>query len=103
MHGVGVSVVNALSEKLELEIDRDGKKYFIEFENGEAKYPLKVKGKSKGSGTKIKFLPSKEIFSDTKFSANIIQKRMRELAFLNKGIRICINDLTQKKNKKNWV
>ena len=100
LHGVGVSVVNALSEKLELEIDRDGKKYFIEFENGEAKYPLKVKGKSKASGTQIKFLPSKEIFSDTKFSANIIQKRMRELAFLNKGIRICINDLTQKKTKK---
>ena len=100
LHGVGVSVVNALSEKLELEIDRDGKKYFIEFENGEAKYPLKVKGKSKASGTQIKFLPSKEIFSDTKFSANIIQKRMRELAFLNKGVRICINDLTQKKTKK---
>ena len=100
LHGVGVSVVNALSEKLELEIDRDGKKYFIEFENGDAKYPLKVKGKSKVSGTQIKFLPSKEIFSDTKFSANIIQKRMRELAFLNKGVRICINDLTQKKTKK---
>ena len=100
LHGVGVSVVNALSEKLELEIDRDGKKYFIEFENGNAKYPLKVKGKSKVSGTQIKFLPSKEIFSDTKFSANIIQKRMRELAFLNKGVRICINDLTQKKTKK---
>ena len=100
LHGVGVSVVNALSEKLELEIDRDGKKYFIEFENGKAKHPLKVKGKSKVSGTQIKFLPSKEIFSDTKFSANIIQKRMRELAFLNKGVRICINDLTQKKTKK---
>ena len=100
LHGVGVSVVNALSEKLELEIDRDGKKYFIEFDNGEAKYPLKVKGKSKASGTQIKFLPSKEIFSDTKFSVNIIQKRMRELAFLNKGVRICINDLTQKKTKK---
>ena len=97
LHGVGVSVVNALSEKLELEINRDGEKYFIEFKNGEAKYPLKVKGKSKTSGTQIKFLPSKEIFSNTKFSANIIQKRMRELAFLNKGIKISINDLTQKK------
>ena len=97
LHGVGVSVVNALSEKLELEINRDGEKYFIEFKNGEAKSPLKVKGKSKTSGTQIKFLPSKEIFSNTKFSANIIQKRMRELAFLNKGIKISINDLTQKK------
>ena len=74
LHGVGVSVVNALSEKLELEINRDGEKYFIEFKNGEAKSPLKVKGKSKNSGTQIKFLPSKEIFSNTKFSANIIQK-----------------------------
>jgi len=100
LHGVGVSVVNALSEKLELEIDRDGKKYFIEFENGDAKFPLKVKGKSKFSGTQIRFLPSKKIFSRTKFNVDIIQKRMRELAFLNKGIKICINDLTQKKPKK---
>jgi len=100
LHGVGVSVVNALSEKLELEVDRDGKKYFIEFHNGKAKFPLKVSGKSKTSGTKINFLPSKEIFSNTKFSSNIIQKRMRELAFLNKGIKIVINDLTQKKLKK---
>jgi len=100
LHGVGVSVVNALSEKLELEINRDGKKYFIEFVNGNAKVPLKVIGKSKINGTRIKFLPSKEVFSKTKFSANIIQKRMRELAFLNKGIKICINDLTQKKPKK---
>ena len=99
LHGVGVSVVNALSEKLELEINRDGKKYFIEFKNGAAKKPLKSIGKSKNSGTQIKFLPSKEIFSSTKFSANIIQKRMRELAFLNKGIKILINDLTQKKSK----
>ena len=100
LHGVGVSVVNALSEKLELEINRDGKKHFIEFENGSAKSPLKIIGKSKTSGTKINFLPSKEIFSKRKFSTNIIQKRMRELAFLNKGIKICINDLTQKKPKK---
>ena len=97
LHGVGVSVVNALSEILELEINRDGEKYFIEFKNGKAKSPLKVKGKSKNSGTQIKFLPSKEIFSNTKFSTNIIQKRMRELAFLNKGIKISINDFTQKK------
>ena len=100
LHGVGVSVVNALSEKLELEIDRDGKKYFVEFINGDAKSSLKVIGKSKTTGTKIKFLPSKTIFSNTKFNVNIIQKRMRELAFLNKEIKICINDLTQKKPKK---
>ena len=100
LHGVGVSVVNALSEKLELKIDRDGKKYFIEFKDGAAKSPLKVIGKSKNTGTEIKFLPSKEIFSTTKFSPNIIQKRIRELAFLNKGIKISINDFTQKKQKK---
>ena len=99
LHGVGVSVVNALSEKLKLEIDRDGKKYFIEFKNGDAKSPLKVIGKSKSTGTQINFLPSKEIFSSIKFSTNIILKRMRELAFLNKGIKITINDLTLKNNK----
>jgi DNA gyrase subunit B len=99
LHGVGVSVVNALSEKLKLEIDRDGKKYFIEFKNGEAKEPLKNIGKSKITGTQITFLPSKEIFSSIKFSPNIIIKRMRELAFLNKGIKITINDLNQKKEK----
>ena len=100
LHGVGVSVVNALSESLKLEVDRDGKKYFIEFKNGNAKSPLKVIGKSKNNGTIINFLPSKEIFSVTKFSSNIIQKRMRELAFLNKGVKISVNDFTQKKLKK---
>ncbi len=99
LHGVGVSVVNALSEKLELEINRDGKKYFIEFKNGESKSPLKVIGKSKNFGTQITFLPSKEIFSSIKFSANILIKRMRELAFLNKGIKIIFIDASQKKEK----
>jgi len=99
LHGVGVSVVNALSEKLELIIDRDGKKYFIEFKNGHSIKPLRVIGKSKKTGTLIKFLPSKEIFSSVKFSFTTIQKRMRELAFLNKGTKIVINDLTQKKSK----
>ena len=99
LHGVGVSVVNALSEKLELTIERDGKKYFIEFKNGDSIKPLKEIGKSKKSGTQIKFLPSKNIFSSTKFSFNTIQKRMRELAFLNKGIKISINDFSLKKVK----
>ncbi len=97
LHGVGVSVVNALSEKLVLEVNRDGKKHLIEFQNGEAKAPLKVAGKSKDSGTQITFLPSKEIFSSTKFSAKILIKRMRELAFLNKGIKIIFTDASQKK------
>ena len=99
LHGVGVSVVNALSEKLKLEIDRDGNRYYMEFKDGVSVAPLKIKGKSKDTGTQITFLPSKEIFSSIKFSPNIIIKRMRELAFLNKGIKITINDLNQKKEK----
>jgi DNA gyrase subunit B len=99
LHGVGVSVVNALSEKLQLEINRDNKKYFIEFKDGEAKAPLKVIGKSKQTGTQITFLPSKEIFSSIKFSANILIKRMRELAFLNKGVKIIFTEANQKKEK----
>ena len=99
LHGVGVSVVNALSEKLKLTINRDGKKYFIEFNNGAAKLALKIIGKSKETGTEITFLPSKEIFSSIKFNANTIIKRIRELAFLNKGIKITFNDLNNKKEK----
>ena len=99
LHGVGVSVVNALSEKLLLYIDRDEKRYFIEFENGNSKSPLKAIGKSKNNGTEITFFPAKKVFSSVKFNFNILQKRMRELAFLNKGIKIIINDLTQKKIK----
>jgi DNA gyrase subunit B len=99
LHGVGVSVVNALSEKLKLIIERDGKKYFIEFKDGNAVKPLKSISNSKNTGTQINFLPSKEIFSTTKFSFNTVQKRMRELAFLNKGIKILIKDSTLKKIK----
>ena len=99
LHGVGVSVVNALSERLRLEINRDGKKYLIEFKDGEAKIPLKAVGKSKLSGTEITFLPSKQIFSSIKFNPSILIKRMRELAFLNKGIKIIFIDGGQKKEK----
>ena len=99
LHGVGVSVVNALSEKLRLEINRDGKKYLIEFKDGEAKTPLKAVGKSRLSGTEITFLPSKQIFSSIKFNPSILIKRMRELAFLNKGIKIIFIDGSQKKEK----
>ena len=100
LHGVGVSVVNALSAKLQLEIHRDGQKYFIEFKEGDAISPLKKIGKSKETGTQITFLPSKEIFSSIKFNSNTLIKRMRELAFLNKGIKITFSDLTNKKEKK---
>ena len=99
LHGVGVSVVNALSEKLELNIYRDGKEYLIIFKNGDTLKPLKQIGKTKKRGTKINFLPSKEIFSLVKFSPAILEKRIRELAFLNKGICITLIDRTSKKEK----
>ena len=100
LHGVGVSVVNALSEKLELKIFREGVEYFIEFKNGKSLKPLKKMGKSSKRGTTITFLPSKEIFSSVKFSSTILQKRMRELAFLNKGINLTLIDKTSSKIKK---
>ena len=100
LHGVGVSVVNALSKNLKLTINREGKKYFIEFENGKSKAPLKQVGKAKDKdGTEINFVPSGEIFSSIKFSFSILEKRLRELAFLNKGIKIILNDFSQKKTK----
>ena len=99
LHGVGVSVVNALSEKLELNIYRDGKEYEIKFGDGKSLKPLKNIGKTKKKGTKITFLPSREIFSSIKFSSNILEKRIRELAFLNKGICITLFDETTKKTK----
>ena len=99
LHGVGVSVVNALSEKLELKIFRDGKEYEINFKNGNSLKPLKFKGKTKKKGTQITFLPSKEIFSSIKFSSSILEKRIQELAFLNKGISIRLLDNSAKKTK----
>ena len=99
LHGVGVSVVNALSERLELNIYRDGKEHQIIFSNGNTLKPLKSLGKTKKRGTKINFLPSKEVFSSVKFSSSTLEKRIRELAFLNKGIRITLIDQTLKKEK----
>ncbi len=99
LHGVGVSVVNALSEKLELTIFRDGKEYFIEFQNGKTVKPLSKKGKTSKKGTSIRFIPSKDVFSATKFSAPIIQKRMQELAYLNKGVNIVLTDKSGSKIK----
>ena len=100
LHGVGVSVVNALSKKLELRIYRDDTEYFMEFEDGKSLKPLKKIGKTKKRGTVITFLPSKEIFSTIKFSSSILQKRMRELAFLNKGINLTLLDKSSSKTKK---
>ena len=99
LHGVGVSVVNALSEKLSLNIFRDGNEYEINFKDGNSIKPLKKIGKTRKKGTKITFLPSKEIFSSIKFSISVLEKRIRELAFLNKGISISLIDNTTKKSK----
>tara|TARA_B110000438_G_scaffold176731_1_gene168896 strand:- start:1544 stop:3622 length:2079 start_codon:yes stop_codon:yes gene_type:complete len=99
LHGVGVSVVNALSEKLSLSIFKDKKEYYIEFNNGKTVAPLKVVGKANKNGTLINFVPSKEVFSSTDFSSSILQKRMRELAFLNKNLIISLIDKSGKKEK----
>ena len=91
--GVGVSVVNALSEWLELTIMREGKKYFIKFINGESQTVLKEVGKTEKSGTEITFQPSKKTFSLTEFNFKKLESRLRELAYLNSGVNIKLIDL----------
>ncbi|HXX33476.1 MAG TPA: DNA topoisomerase (ATP-hydrolyzing) subunit B [Thermodesulfobacteriota bacterium] len=92
LHGVGLSVVNALSEFVELEIRRDGKVYHQLYERGDPKTELTVTGKTKHTGTEIRFKPDGEIFETTTFSFELLSQRLRELAFLNKGISISIED-----------
>ena len=101
LHGVGVSVVNALSEWLEVEVKRDGSTYHQEYAQGKTASKLKVIGKTQKSGTKVTFKPDKEIFKETtKFSYDTLTNRLRELAFLNKGIKINLYDeRTNKENK----
>ena len=93
LHGVGVSVVNALSEWLELEIKRDGSVYQQRYERGNPVTSLNIVGKTKKCGTKVTFKPDKEIFTEeTEYSFDTIAHRLRELAFLNKGLEISITD-----------
>ena len=92
LHGVGVSVVNALSEKLELEIRRDDKVFRQTYSRGVPEEPLKVCGETKKRGTKITFFPDAEIFETTDFSFDTLSQRLREMAFLNAGVRITIKD-----------
>jgi len=92
LHGVGVSVVNALSEWLELEIKRDGKVFQQRYERGVPVTPLQLVGKTKSTGTKVTFKPDPEIFETTEFSYDVLSQRLRELAFLNRGLRINITD-----------
>ena len=92
LHGVGVTAVNALSEWLEAEIRRDGHVWTLAFERGVLTEPLKKLGKADTTGTKITFKPDPQIFPDTKFVYDVLQKRLQELAFLNKGIKIQLID-----------
>ena len=100
LHGVGVSVVNALSTHLTATVYRDGKIWEQEYERGVALYQVKEKGTTDKRGTKVTFLPDTEIFQQTiEFSYDVLANRMRELAFLNKGIRITLTDLRNKNEK----
>ena len=100
LHGVGVSVVNALSKKLTLEVHRDGGEYFQEYENGKPKAKLKKVKKSNKTGTKITFFPSEKIFTSIEFEVERIYKRIQELSFLNAGVLINVEDKKSGKSKK---
>ncbi|MCR4722120.1 MAG: DNA topoisomerase IV subunit B, partial [Lachnospiraceae bacterium] len=99
LHGVGASVVNALSEWLEVTVERDGKKYRQRYEYGKTIYPLKEVGDSDRTGSTITFLPDKSIFEETIFDYNVLKQRLREMAFLTKGIKIIFRDCREGKEQ----
>lgn len=95
LHGVGVSCVNALSSKLIVTVNRDGKIFEQEYHQGIPKYPVRECGVSDKTGTHVRFWPDEDIFTTTLFKKDILEGRLRELAFLNKGVRIILNDLRE--------
>jgi DNA gyrase subunit B len=97
LHGVGVSVVNALSERLEVLVDRDGKRYHMAFTRGNTVKKLSVLGKARGTGTIVRFKPDPEIFQVLEFNYTTLADRLRQLAFLNKGITITLKDEREEK------
>lgn len=101
LHGVGASVVNALSEWLEVTIHREGKEYQQRYERGHTMYPLRVVGDcdENSTGTKVTFLPDKEIFEETVYDYDILKQRLREMAFLTKGLRIVLKDTREDQEK----
>lgn len=99
LHGVGVSVVNALSEWLEIEVKRNGKVYYQKYERGVPVNDLKVIGEAQETGTKITFKPDSEIFEELIYSFDILAQRLRELSFLNKGVKITLKDEREDKVK----
>ena len=102
LHGVGASVVNALSEWLEVRVCRDGNIYEQRYERGKVMYPLKIVGSCdpEKTGTKVTFLPDKEIFEDTVYDFDVLKNRLREMAFLTKGIKIILRDDREDKKEK---
>ena len=103
LHGVGVSCVNALSIMLHAEVHKDGKKHEVEFSRGAAKYPTREIGTTDYRGTIVTFKPDAEIFEELEYQYEILAKRMRELAFLNKGISITLTDLREKDEKCEYI
>ncbi len=99
LHGVGVSVVNALSEWLEVKVSRDGNVYHQRFEKGEKKTKLKVIGKKKTTGTVVTFMPDRSIFNEIDYDYEIVTTRLKELAYLNRGLIIIVNDEREKESK----
>ncbi len=92
LHGVGVSVVNALSEKLQVWVHREGKEHFQEYERGVPQAPVAVVGKTKERGTVVRFWPDRQVFPDTHFDRDLILNRLREMAFLNKRLTLVLDD-----------